>query len=218
MRLYYSPFACSLAAHIACREAGLSVELQRVHLDDKRIEGGGDLRTLNPMGLVPTLVTDDGCVLMETSAVLLYLADHARAGQLAPPPGSMARYELVRWLSFVSSELHKKCLWPIFRPTIPDAIKAHARGLAHAPLEVVERQLAAQENLLGSDFSVADAYLWWALTIFPHAQVSLEPFPNLRAFQARQLARPSVSAAVSFERAQHKREFAPDATELHATP
>ena len=218
MKLYYSPFACSLAAHIACREAGLQVTLQRIELASKRIEGAGDLRSLNPMGQVPTLITDHGRVLMENSAVLLYIADHARSGQLAPPHLSFARYELMRWLSFVASEVHKKCLWPIFAPGTPEPIKVHARELAALPLQVLERELAGRDCLLGADFSIADAYLWWALTIFPHAQVSLEPYPSLRAYQARHLERPAVSAAVSFERAQFKRAFQPDSTEVHAIP
>ena len=40
MKLYYSPFACSLAAHITCREAGLDVELARVELARVEIAEG----------------------------------------------------------------------------------------------------------------------------------------------------------------------------------
>ena len=70
MQLYYSPLACSLAAHMVCREAGLDFTLHRSELVTKRVEDGRDLRAVNPMGQVPTLVTDDGRVLTENSAVL----------------------------------------------------------------------------------------------------------------------------------------------------
>src|SRR5262245_58349842 len=119
MRLYYSPFACSLAAHIACREAGLDVELVRVDLPTKRTAAGGDLCDENPMGQVPTLLLPEGRTLTENVAVLTYLAD--RTNQ------PMDRYEHTRWLAFVATEIHKKALWPIFSPITPDAVKDWAR-------------------------------------------------------------------------------------------
>jgi glutathione S-transferase len=208
MKLYYAPFACSLAAHITCREAGLDVDLQRVELSTKRVEGGADLFALNPMGQVPTLVTDDGSTLMENSAVLAYLADLVPARQLAPSRDDAARYELTRWLSFVATEIHKKGLALIFAPDSPDAVKDYARASLARPLGVVARYLADRDVLVGAQFSVADAYLFWALTIAPHGGVSLDPYPALAAYQARGLARPAVRAAVRFERDQRERPFA----------
>ena len=119
MKLYYSPFACSLAAHIVCREAGLDYELARTELSSKRVEGGGDLHAINPMGQVPTLVTDDGHTLVENGAVLTYLADRVPQRALAPARDAFARYELTRWLSFVGTEIHKKGLALVFAPDSP---------------------------------------------------------------------------------------------------
>jgi glutathione S-transferase len=208
MQLYYSPFACSLAAHITCREAGLDVDLRRVELSSKRVEGGADLFELNPMGQVPTLVTDDGSTLMENSAVLAYLADRVPERQLAPPRTDAARYELTRWLSFVGTEVHKKGLALIFGQDSPEPVQQFARASIAKPLRVLERHLTDREVLVGSQFSVADAYLFWALTIAPHGGVSLDPYPALVAFQARALERPAVRAAVRFERDQRARPFA----------
>src|SRR5688572_979481 len=42
MKLYYTPGACSLAVHIACREAGLAPQLVRVDLAKRRTENGDD--------------------------------------------------------------------------------------------------------------------------------------------------------------------------------
>jgi glutathione S-transferase len=201
MKLYYSPFACSLAAHIACREAGLDVALQRTELSSKRTEGGEDLFALNPMGQVPTLVTDDGHTLTENSAVLTYLADRTPDRGLAPAPDAIARYELTRWLSFLATEVHKKGLSPIFGQDTPDAVKDYARASLAKPLAVLDAHLAARETLMAG-FTVADAYLFWALTILPHGGVPLESYPALQAYQQRHLKRPAVRAAVRFERDQ----------------
>lgn len=207
MKLYYAPFACSLAAHITCREAGLEVDLRRVELSSKQVEGGEDLHALNPMGQVPTLVADDGSILVENSAVLAYLADRAPASGLAPAPTDAARYELTRWLSFVGTELHKKGLAMIFAPDSPEAVKAYARTSLAKPLAVVARHLTDRDVLVGSQFSVADAYLFWALTLAPHGGVSLDAYPALAAYHARALGRPAVRAAVKFERDQRERPF-----------
>lgn len=206
MKLYYSPFACSLAAHIACREADLDVELVRTELSSKRVEGGEDLFALNPMGQVPTLVTDDGRTVLENAAVLSYLADRAPE-RLAPAQAE--RYELTRWLSFIGAEIHKKGLWPIFAPDTPEAMKDYARASLAKPLRVADRHLEGRETLVGERFTVVDGYLFWALTLVPHAGASLEPYPALAAFHARVGARPAVRAAVRFEREQRERAFAP---------
>ena len=46
MKLYYSPGACSLAPHIALREAGIPVDLKKVDLKAKQYEGG-DYKQVN---------------------------------------------------------------------------------------------------------------------------------------------------------------------------
>lgn len=205
MKLFYSPFACSLASHIAFREAGLDVELVRSELWTRRIEGGGDLRDLNPMGQVPTLVTDDGRVVTENTVVLTFLADLAPERGLAPPPASAERYELARWLSVVATEVHKKGLALAFDPSAPEEVKAYARTGIARPLAVLERHLEGRPHLLDATFTVADAYLFWALTIAPHGGVPLDAYPTLRAYQARILERPAVKAAVRWERDQRER-------------
>jgi glutathione S-transferase len=208
MKLYYSPFACSLASHIACREAGLDVELRRAELSSKRIEGGDSLFSVNPLGQVPTLVTDDGRTLSELGAVLMYIADRAPEKQLAPVSDNFDRYELNRWLSFVATEIHKKGLWPIFATDTPDAVKDYARGAIRKPLEVVDAHLTAREVLVGEHFTVADAYLFWALTIAPYGKITLDVYPALSAFQQRHAARPAVQAALLYERDQRQHPFA----------
>lgn len=208
MRLYYSPFACSLATHIACREAGLDVELVRVDLPTKRTANGGDLFTENPMGQVPTLVLPDGRALMENVAVLAYLGDQPPKSAAGAEPEPSDRYELLRWLSFVSTEIHKKVLSPIFAPTSPEAVKEHARASAGRGLDTVDAHLASRDTLLGGSFTVADAYLFWALTILPHAGVPLDGFPALDRYQKLHKSRPAVRAALSHENEQRQTPFA----------
>jgi hypothetical protein len=48
MKLYYAPAACSLAPHIAAREAGLDLALEKVDLGAKKTESGRDYLSINP--------------------------------------------------------------------------------------------------------------------------------------------------------------------------
>lgn len=198
MELHYSPLACSLAARIVCLEANLAVSLHRTEL------GAKDIVHLNPMGKVPTLVCDDGFVLTENVAVLLFLGDRAPGSGLTPPEGTHARYEVVKWLSFVATELHKKILATIFSLENPsDAVKDFARAHASLPLGVLDAHLKTRSMLVGDAFTVADAYLTWALMLMPRppCDVSLDPHRAVAEYLARQMKRDAVRAAV---RAEHR--------------
>jgi glutathione S-transferase len=105
MKLYYSPGACSLAPHIAMRELGIDVDLKKVDLKAKQVEGG-DYKQVNGKGYVPAIETPAG-VLTEAPVILQYLADQKPEAGLAPKPGDKERYKLQEMLNFITSELHK---------------------------------------------------------------------------------------------------------------
>src|SRR3569833_2375171 len=123
MKLYYSAGACSLSPHIALREAGIKFELVRAVLATHKLADGGDFYAINPKGQVPLLELDDGERLSEGPAILQYIADHAPASGLAPVAGTMARYRLMEWLNFITSELHKG-FTPLFNAAMPAEAKA----------------------------------------------------------------------------------------------
>ena len=75
MKLYFSPLACSMATRIALYEFGVEAEYVQVNTKKKLTEAGEDFRTINSLGLVPVLVTDESEVLTENAAVLQYVAE-----------------------------------------------------------------------------------------------------------------------------------------------
>lgn len=199
MDLYISPMSCSFAAHVAAREAGVAVELIPVARASKLLPDGRDYRTLVPLANVPALGLADGSVLTESSAVLQYLADQAPERELAPAWGSPERYRLIEWLNFISTELHKKHLWPIFSTRTTPAHKDWSRAHIDPPLAHVERALTGRSFVLGERFTVADCYLFWALLVLPHGQVPLTAYPAITAYVARLQARPAIAAALAHE-------------------
>ncbi len=199
MKLYYAPGACSLAAHIALREAGGRFDLERVDLKTKRTSGGRDFLEINPKGYVPALeISEDGDILTEAQVVLQYIADHASASSLLPRPGTIDRYRAQEWLAFISSELHKQ-FSPLFKPDTAEAQRASQRGKIGERFGFVDAHLSDRAFLLGETFSVADAYLFVMLQWAHKLGIDVALWPNLDAFHARVLHRPAVEAALSAE-------------------
>jgi glutathione S-transferase len=198
MKLYYKPGACSQAPHIALREAGLAFTPVPVDLAQKKLEDGSDYFSINPKGYVPALALDTGEVLTENAAVLQYIADLAPAKGLAPAAGTIGRYRVQEWLSFISSELHKS-FSPLFAPSSAAEVKAAGLAKLGQRLPLVEKHLAEREVLVGEHFSVADIYLFVVLGWAPHVGVDLSPYPKVQAYLKRIGERPAVKEALQAE-------------------
>jgi glutathione S-transferase len=198
MKLYYLTGACSLAAHIALCEIGLKFETAGIDRQSRKTSDGEALDQLNPKGYVPVLRLDDGELLTEAIVVLQYLADRNPAAKLAPPAGSMERYHLMEWLSFLSSELHKS-FGPLFNPAASEDVKQFARNNVFKRADWLNGALGAKPYLMGEQFTVADAYLFTVLNWFGMRGIDLAKWPNLRRFHERVGARPAVQQALKAE-------------------
>ena len=101
LKLHYLPGACSLAAHIALREAGLDFDLDKMDRSTpvKKTQSGDDYLQVNPKGQVPVLRLDGQGVLTECAVILQYVADQKPGSGLAPAAGTMERYRLQEWLN-----------------------------------------------------------------------------------------------------------------------
>ncbi|MEW5891213.1 MAG: glutathione transferase GstA [Pseudomonadota bacterium] len=198
MKLYYSPGACSLSPHIVLREGGFDFTLERVDLQTGVTETGRDYKTINPLGYVPALQLDDGEVLTEGPAIAQYLADRVPDKRLAPPAGTLARYRLMEWLNFISTELHKG-FGALFNPVFPDEAKTIVRAQLERRISEAGRRLGSRSFALGEDFTVADAYLFTVLGWSRYVNVDLSPWPGLGAYLGRVAARPAVQAALAAE-------------------
>lgn len=198
MKLYYGRGTCSLSSHIALREAGAAFDLVKVDTKTKQTETGVDFRTINPNGYVPVLELDSGERLSENGVILQYIADQYPAANLAPAAGTMLRYRMMEWLTFISSEVHKGYS-PLFNPATPEDYKSITRERLAGRLGYVDQKLAGRQYLLGDAFSVADAYLFVCVNWSGVVNVDVSAFANLQAFQARVAARPAVQAAMQAE-------------------
>jgi len=198
MKLYYAPGACSLASHIVLHETGLAFEIEKLDFATKKTASGEDFNQINPKGYVPAVKLDDGSVLTEGGAILQYIADQQPGSDLAPKAGTMERYRLQEWLTFIGTELHKT-FSPLFNKASAEETKTNARNLLAKRLGYVETQLAGKPYLMGDKFSVADAYLFTVVNWSNFVGFDLSPFPRINEFMARVAARPKVQAAMKAE-------------------
>ena len=197
MKLYLTPGACSLASHIALREAALPFDVAKVDLRTKKADDGSSFETVNPKGYVPALKLDTGEVLTENVALLQYIGDRNPAAKLLPPSG-MERYRVQEWLAFVSSEVHKS-FSPLFNPTATQDIKDYAKGNVAKRLEWLNGALGSRKYLTGEQFTVADAYLFVILGWFSRVNIDLGKWPKLQALRQRVSERPAVDQALRAE-------------------
>lgn len=198
MQIYFLPLACSMAVRIALIEAGAEARYIEVDEVTKQTRDGQDLRAVNPLGLVPTLRTDDGEVLTENAAVLQYIAARYPEAGLAPTD-LLGRTRLQQWLNFVSTELHRGLFAVLFDRAAPEAAKAHALTRTLSRFDHLARHLEGREFLLDG-FSVADAYLVTVLGWTVVTPIDLSRWPALAAYVKRLQGRRSVARAIAEER------------------
>ena len=198
MKLYYSPGVCSLSPHIALHEAGLAFEAVMASTKTHQLADGTDYYTINPLGYVPLLELDDGTRLTEGPAIVQYIADQAPEKNLAPANGTLARYKLQSWLTFIGTEIHKS-FSPLFYPNTPEEYKTTVKEKLLGRFQWLDSQLADKPYLMGEQFTVADGYLFtvsnWTARVGP----DISALANLQAYRARVGARPAVQAAMRAE-------------------
>ena len=198
MKLYFSPGACSLASHIALREAGIDFEAVKVDGRAKKTATGEDYWSVTPKGYVPALRLDSGEVLTEGTAIMPYIADRNPAARIAPAPGTIERYRLHEWLGYINSEVHK-AYGPMFTPGATEEAKAAAKANIGKKFDFVQKELGDKPYLMGEQFTVADGYLFTVLGWTNYVGIDLGAWPVLKAYHSRVAARPAVVAAMKAE-------------------
>lgn len=201
MKLYYLPGACSMADHIVLEWIGKPYQAEAVARESLR---SPEYLKINPGGMVPALVEDDGWVLTENVAILNYLMDRFPEAGLSGSGSPRERAEVIRWLAFLNADVH-----PAFKPlfaaqrfiadeTTHDALHESSRQKLRGHFERIDAQLADREWLTGHR-SVADAYLFVVWRWARGKQVDLSGLDHLDAFSKRMHADPGVKAAMQAE-------------------
>jgi len=172
----------------ALEEIGLRYEI--VGIDHPRHDlDSPEYRALNPFGQIP-MIDDDGVVVTESGAIVLYLA--RKSGKLMPRDLA-GEAQVVRWSIAALSSIEVPVLSRWFvnlndgRGTKPsEALKAWA----NMRLEQLDGWLANRTFVATDDFTVADILMTHVLDAGTDAEL-IKPYANLLAYRARCTDRPA---------------------------
>jgi glutathione S-transferase len=192
MKLYYLPGSCSLAVNIALREAGMAFDLDKVSRANLKTKSGEDFLQVNPKGYVPALKLDDGTVLTEANAILMYVAAQSDT-ELFPSTGSLAYYQAIGWLNYIATEVHKSHA-PLFDRAATEQERSNARTKLTKVFNFLSNELTQRDYLTGH-YSVADIYLYVVLGWGAYVNFDLTSWPVLVAYRDAIHQREAVQAA-----------------------
>jgi glutathione S-transferase len=199
MKLFYATGSSSLFPHIVLHEAGIPFEAIKIDEHTKEISGGGNYRSVNPLGTVPALALDDGTLITEGAIIAQYVADLVPEKQLVPRYGRMERIRLQSWLNFFSSDMHKGGFSPLFYKALPEECEGIFRDKLKARFKHLDAHLASQPYLLGDAYTIADAHLFVVSNWASWTNFDLAPYHAVLALRKRVAARPAVVAALTAE-------------------
>jgi glutathione S-transferase len=198
--LYHAPLTCSLAARIAATEGEVELDIIPLNQTTKELAQGGTLYDVNPLGQVSVLELPDGSRLTETLAVIAWIQSQSTNQDFRIQPDSARYFEMLRWLAFCATELHKGLFRVVFYQEATNSVKDRVRALIPLRFQMLENQLKGREYLLGDKFSAADAYLTWFFVLSGHARVDHAAYPSVDSYRQRVLSRPAIKALIENDR------------------
>jgi len=203
LKLYYAPNTCALASHIVLEEAHAEYSTVRMSFqgeDQKKPE----YLKINAKARVPSLVTDKG-VLTETPAILAFIAQSFPASKLAPvgDPYEFARVQAFN--SYLCSTVHVAHAHRMRGYRWVDdeaAIKAMQRKVPASVGEcfgLIEREMLVGPWVMGSAYTICDAYLFTLAQWLEGDGVDLAKIPRVIDHRRRMSERPAVRKAIADE-------------------
>jgi glutathione S-transferase len=181
---------------IVLAEKELSFDSVQVDLA-KGQQRSEEFRRLNPFGKVPVLV-DESSVVYESTIINEYLNDeYPHPPELLPEDsGERARVRLLVDFADRAFTLQVMALEREAKAADKDEARVQAaREAVTKTLQMLERELNGRE-FLGADFSLADVAFAPALLMLPQVGINIDAsLPNVTAWKARLLSRPSIGKA-----------------------
>ena len=156
-------------------------------------EGAGQApayRAINPTGAVPGLQLEDGRVLGESLAILVYLAE----GTPYLPADAYERAKVLQWLSFENDYLQNSIgslrYWKLTGKRRPAEVVEGKTQVALRCLRILDEALARADFLVGGRYTIADMACFAYTHLAEDAGLPLAEYPNVLAWIGRVQAQP----------------------------
>jgi glutathione S-transferase len=178
----------------AVEEMGLPYEIVGMDHPNHDLDSP-EYRALNPFGQIP-VIDDDGVVVSESGAILLYLA--RKSGKLMPREFA-GEAQVLRWCftALTTIELPVLSQWFVNLSAGKGSKPSEAlQGWAEMRLKQLDGWLADRQFIATDDFTVADILMTHVLDAGTREEM-LKPFPHLLAYRARCTGRPAWKKTVA---------------------
>lgn len=173
-------------------ECGLYYETIGLDCGPRGLQDETWFAAISPFKQVP-VIDDDGYILTESGAILLYLAE--KSGKLIPHD-LQGRAQVYRWLITSLNNIEPFAL-PILLSDLQGDTNPHAKAQRPWHVQVlgrffptIDRMLEAQPYLTGDGFTVADVTLTCVLRELRKTEV-LREYPNIEGYRLRCESRPA---------------------------
>lgn len=175
---------------IALEELGIPYEVIPVNIGEKA-QFDPDFLKISPNNKIPA-ITDGDFSLMESGAILLYLAD--KAGKLIPAYGTSEYWRVVEWTMWqmggFGPSLGQAHHFLKFNPGISEYAETRYHTEAKRLYTVLDKRLAGREFVC-DDYSVADIAIWCWASRFEFQQIDLDDYPDVRRWYVNLAERPA---------------------------
>ena len=195
---YFHPTPNPMKVALFLKEAGLEYDIVPVDTMKGEQHDSG-FRAVNPNGKLPAIKDDDGTIVFDSNAILLYLAE--KHGQFAGKPEDRAA--LLSWLMFIATGVGPYSGQSVhFRHFAHDgldyAVNRYLREVERH-YQVLNDHLADREYIVSGEYSIVDmaAWGWLDRSTVVLGEGSMDAFPNLLRWFNGVNARPAVAAARS---------------------
>jgi GSH-dependent disulfide-bond oxidoreductase len=179
-------------ANIMLEEIGLPYTVHAIDIS-KDEQFAPEFLKISPNNRIPAIVDqDNGLSLMESGAILIYLAD--KTGKLLPKSG-MERYKVIEWLMWqmggpgpMLGQVHH---FVKYNPgKAPYAEERYLKEAARL-YKVLNTQLGLHEYVAG-EYSIADIAIWPWVSRFEWQTINLNDYPNVKRWYVEIAKRPAV--------------------------
>jgi len=201
--LYWKPMSGSLAPMALLEETGLPFETTKVDAAAGEDKSEAYMRDVHPLGLVPALRIPDGRVMIESAAMMIYLADLAPASGMAPAATDPDRALYMQWLVYGAATLYPAYIryyhadYHRVREGDDEAVKALAVKALDAAWAPIEATLVDGRGfLLGDRCTAADIYVAMLALWHPGRGAFGKACPNVNRLREAVWARPACAKAL----------------------
>lgn len=150
--------------------------------------------TKSPLGKLPVLETEDGRILLESNAILYYLAD----GTEFLPTDRFEQVQVLQWLFFeqysIVPNIGAARFWisVLRQPEQFQAQIAQKQELGYAALAALDQHLSSRKFMVADRYTIADLSLYAYTHVAPEGGFDLSRFPAVQAWLDRVAQQPET--------------------------